>query len=216
MKLSFPQITEQSPVLKCTEADNSTVLFPVKLLYRQFWSDLHIFRLRVQSCSSPSAGNLHQGLCVCVCQQRRKVSGNRGHHHHSGILLLQPLNCSLGTGPTLTELINQMDSGTVELKSEPASQALKETSELNRVLCASFDALYNQMLKWEMKLICLLVKMPVFNMVRQVRCYTPPVFNTTCHCSWKQNNGLTSGQPSTSTSWGESIVKLQTNIVLAY
>lgn len=37
-----------------------------------------------QSDLSPSAGNLHQCLCVCVCQQWRKVSRNRGHHH-SGI-----------------------------------------------------------------------------------------------------------------------------------
>lgn len=37
-----------------------------------------------QSDLSPSAGNLHQCLCVCVCQQWRKVSGNRGNHQ-SGI-----------------------------------------------------------------------------------------------------------------------------------
>lgn len=34
--------------------------------------------------SSPSAWSLHLCLCVRICQQWRKVSGNRGHHH-SGI-----------------------------------------------------------------------------------------------------------------------------------
>lgn len=85
------------------------------------------------------------GSFVRICQQRRKVSGSREGIITQASSYWAHWTWSLGTRPTLTALIRQMDLCTLKLKSEPCFSAwcpvfLDKSSE--RKVCAELSLLW--------------------------------------------------------------------------